>query len=366
MLSVPEKARLLSFAQVEAHFANSKFIYWEEYAKILYQSWLSGRNLIVYGRGGFGKSEMTLHFFSLLKQVLPDYNQYVLDCGGADSTKIWGGLDTKELPNFVYNLEASWLSAKYVVMEELFDAMLSALVEMKQTLTSKKFASPLQEFAMETEWLVCLTNKSKAEVLASVGEESVNTVEAMLQRFPLAYQLEWSKEQLQSTISWLYLVEKIKPSIREDVKELFAQAISFCHRKYKAGHDFMSPRSVLHLLHTTEAWSISTNRQLTIDHFLETSWAYPEPARQHFQSQKVFWVEPEEIFQPDLSELLEEIKRRIVELDSNVKTLRAQDEATILELDSQVRELTLAFPDDYELSDSWQCVRDCYYQTGAR
>lgn len=358
MLSVQNKARLLSFSQVEEHFRQSKFIFWENYAKVLYQSWLSGRNLIVYGKGGYGKSEMTLHFFALLEQVIPDFSADILDCGGADSTKIWGGLDASALPNFIYNLNKSWLSKKYVIFEELFDAMLSALVETKYTLTSGEYRSPLQTYKAQTEWLICLTNKSKTEVLDSVGEDSRNTVDALLQRFPLSYQLEWSREQLHNPTSWETLLQKARPRLQGDVRTLFSTAIAQCHRKYKATHDYMSPRSVLHLLHTTEAWAHSTGKPLTLQHFLDLAWAYPEPAQEFFKSEVEYWNEDNV---EELTAALEDIKSQIVALDLPIGQLRAKPRNYIEEINNKVRELCRAFPEEDELSSAWECIRECYY-----
>jgi hypothetical protein len=257
----------------------------------MYQSWLAGKNLIVYGRGGFGKSEMTYHFFDLLEQVDKDYSADLLDCGGADSTKIWAGIKGEELPNFIYNVEASWLASKYVVFEELFDAQLGALVEMKQTLTSKEFRTPLQRYTSRCEWLVCLTNKSKSEVLDSVSEESRNTVDALLQRFPLSYQLEWTSDQLRDPASWVSLLQKGNWDIARPVADLFAAAVAECHKQRKSGDDYMSPRSALHLLGTTKAWATTCGGQLDLKHFISTAWAYPAPAAVYFNDQEWAWQE---------------------------------------------------------------------------
>jgi hypothetical protein len=292
MLKLQEKIKLLPFSKVQSWFEQSKFVMWEQYAQVMYQAWLAGKNLVVYGKGGFGKSEMTYHFLELLATTIPDYSSDLLDCGGADSTKIWAGIKGSELPNFIYNAESSWLASRYVVFEELFDAQLSALVEMKQTLTSGEFRTPLQTFTSRCEWLVCLTNKSKAEVLDSVSEESRNTVDALLQRFPLAYRLQWSAAQLRDTGCWQDLLDKVKPYLDYQISSLYASALAQAHNKYKSSHDYMSPRSALHLLATTEAWAASTEQPLTLQHFLDTQWAYPEPMQMYFRDAETWWQEP--------------------------------------------------------------------------
>lgn len=344
MLSVQNKIHLLPYNKVVDHFQNSKFVMWQEYAQVMYQAWLAGRNLVVYGKGGFGKSEMTYHFLELLAQTIPDYSSDLLDCGGADSTKIWAGIRGDQLPNFIYNVESSWLASRYVVFEELFDAQLSALVEMKQTLTSGEFRTPLQTYTSKCEWLICLTNKSKAEVLDSVSEESRNTVDALLQRFPLAYQLQWSAAQLRDTGCWQDLLEKVKPHLDYQVSALYASALQQAHAKYKSNHDYMSPRSALHLLSTTEAWAASTGQQLTLQHFLDTQWAYPEPMQMYFRDAETWWIDPEpptpepEIIAEDLD---------ICEMIESLAELNIGDISLphMQKLDMKVKNLCYAFED---------------------
>lgn len=343
-LTVEQKIALLPYSKVEQHFQQSKFVLWEQYAKVMYQAWLAGRNLVVYGKGGFGKSEMTYHFLELLADTIPDYTSDLLDCGGADSTKIWAGIRGDQLPNFIYNVESSWLASRYVVFEELFDAQLSALVEMKQTLTSGCFRTPLQTYTSKCEWLICLTNKSKAEVLDSVSEESRNTVDALLQRFPLAYQLQWSPAQLRDSDCWRDLLEKVKPHLDYQVSALYASALQQAHAKYKSNHDYMSPRSALHLLSTTEAWAASTGQQLTLQHFLDTQWAYPEPMQMYFRDAETWWVDPQppepepEIIteQLDICEMIE----ALAELEVKEISLPHMQQ-----LDLKVKNLCYAFED---------------------
>jgi len=340
MLSVQNKIHLLPFSKVEQHFQQSKFVLWQEYATVMYQAWLAGKNLVVYGKGGFGKSEMTYHFLDLLAQTIPDYTSDLLDCGGADSTKIWAGIRGDQLPNFIYNVESSWLASRYVVFEELFDAQLSALVEMKQTLTSGEFRTPLQRYKTKCEWLVCLTNKSKAEVLDSVSEESRNTVDALLQRFPLAYQLQWSPAQLRDSDCWRDLLEKVKPHLDNQVSALYASALQQAHAKYKSTHDYMSPRSALHLLSTTEAWAVSTGQKLTLQHFLDTQWAYPEPMQMYFADAQTWWVDPKPPTpEPEILDICEMIES-LAELNIGDISLPHMQK-----LDMKVKHLCYAFED---------------------
>lgn len=344
MLKLQEKIKLLPYSKVQCWFANSKFVLWEDYAQVMYQAWLAGKNLVVYGKGGFGKSEMTYHFFALLADTVPEFSSDLLDCGGADSTKIWAGIKGSELPNFIYNVESSWLASRYVIFEELFDAQLSALVEMKQTLTSGEFRTPLQRFTSRCEWLVCLTNKSKAEVLDSVSEESRNTVDALLQRFPLAYQLQWSAAQLRDNDCWRGLLEKVKPYLDYQVTDIYASALAQAHKTYKANHDYMSPRSALHLIATTEAWAASTQQPLTLQHFLDTSWAYPEPMATYFRDAETWWQDPEPpapepVFvaeELDIDAMIE----CLADLDTDGLELRQMQL-----LDMKVKQLVYAFED---------------------
>lgn len=345
MLLVQNKIHLLPFSKVEQHFQNSKFVMWQEYATVMYQAWLAGKNLVVYGKGGFGKSEMTYHFLELLADTIPDYSSDLLDCGGADSTKIWAGIRGDQLPNFIYNVESSWLASRYVVFEELFDAQLSALVEMKQTLTSGEFRTPLQTYKSKCEWLICLTNKSKAEVLDSVSEESRNTVDALLQRFPLAYQLQWSATQLRDAWCWRDLLYKVKPHLADNIVDLYSCALQQAHAKHKSNHDYMSPRSALHLLSTTEAWAASTQQPLTLQHFLSTAWAYPEPMQMYFRDAETWWQEPEPPAPPEPEPIF---VAQDLDIDSMIEVLADLDTDSLglrdmQLLDTKVKQLVYAF-----------------------
>ena len=227
------------------------------------------------------------------------------------------------------------------MFEELFDAQLSALVEMKQTLTSGCFRTPLQTYKSKCEWLICLTNKSKAEVLDSVSEESRNTVDALLQRFPLAYQLEWTADQLRDTTCWYDLFAKTKPYLTADIRDLYAGAMAQAHKQRKSNHDYMSPRSALHLLSMTEAWAASTGQPLTLSHFSSTAWAYPEPVATYFQDQEFMWVDPE----PEPVFIAEEL-----DIDSMIEVLADLDTDSLglhqmQLLDMKVKQLVYAFED---------------------
>jgi hypothetical protein len=106
----------------------------------------------------------------------------------------------------------------------------------------------------------------------------------------------------------------------------------------------MSPRSALHLLSTTEAWAASTGQQLTLQHFLDTQWAYPEPMQMYFRDAETWWIDPEpptpepEIIAEDLD---------ICEMIESLAELNIPDISLphMQKLDMKVKNLCYAFED---------------------
>lgn len=109
------------------------------------------RNVILFGKGGFGKSELS-ELFLRTKGIEP----FVMSMGsGTNPDRLFGGTD---LSHFVgenpsgkleYLVENSFMNHEYVIFEELFDAPAEVLEELKDILSSGYFRKGSQVFKIK-------------------------------------------------------------------------------------------------------------------------------------------------------------------------------------------------------------------------
>jgi len=89
-------------------------------------------------------------------------------------------------PQIRYRTANSFLNWVIVVFEELFDAAVSALKSMKDTMTSGSFRNGEEVVPMRTKIMICATNKEPHEV-AELGASA----QALVERFPLQLRVAW-------------------------------------------------------------------------------------------------------------------------------------------------------------------------------
>lgn len=174
----------------------SKFVFAENLEKSLEVAFGSGENIILYGKGGHGKSEFTEWFFDN-KGITP----FVKTLGSGTTTEsLFGGIDIKTFEKtgkLEYLVENSFMNYEYVVLEELFDAPDYILEQLKDILTSKKFRNGTQVFPIKTKLIVCCTNKTREEFSKN------DSLKALMERFPLEYKVEW-KNYTRTSYNFLF------------------------------------------------------------------------------------------------------------------------------------------------------------------
>lgn len=174
----------------------SKFVYIEKLLKALDLSLLTEENIILFGKGGHGKSEVTEHFFNS-REITP----YVKTMGSGTTTDtLFGGIDIKsfnETGKIEYLVENSFMNHEYVVFEELFDAPDYILEQLKDILTSKQFRNGTQVFNIKTKLIVCCTNKTREEFSKN------DSLRALMERFPLEHKVEWDS-YTRTTYSYMF------------------------------------------------------------------------------------------------------------------------------------------------------------------
>ncbi len=138
-------------------------------------------NAIMYGKGGFGKSEMVT---AVLSQ--PEFANKVFIKSLNEATTeedLFGGINMKalnETGEILYNLDKSFITSEIVVFEEMLDANPQVLSALKDALTSGYVRNGKQVQKLKTKVIIGLTNKNPKEI----AQEN-DSVEALLQRFPI-------------------------------------------------------------------------------------------------------------------------------------------------------------------------------------
>ena len=160
------------------------FVFMDKVTKILDISLSTGKNCILHGPGGYGKSEFTYSYFRE-KGIEP----YVITMGsGMTTDRLFGGVDLmkfNETGKIEYLIENSFMNQEFVIFEELFDAPDFILEQLKDILSSGIFRNGSQVFEIKTQNIVCCTNKTREEFSKNLS------LRALMERFPLEMEVKW-------------------------------------------------------------------------------------------------------------------------------------------------------------------------------
>lgn len=164
----------------------NKYVFSENTLMILDVAYSMNKNVILYGPGGHGKSELTEDFFRE-KGIEP----FVLTMGkGMTVDKLLGGVD---IPKFMeegkqeYLVENSFMAHEYVIFEELLDCPDYILEQLKDILSSGKFRNGSQVYEIKTKMIVGNTNRTRDEYA-----KNDTSIRALLERFPLSLEVKWA------------------------------------------------------------------------------------------------------------------------------------------------------------------------------
>lgn len=160
------------------------FVFMDKSISLLDIGLKTGKNIVMYGPGGHGKSELTMAYLAE-KGIDP----YVITMGtGMTTDRMFGGLD---IPTFEktgkieYLVENSFMNQEHVVFEELFDAPDFILEQLKDILSSKIFRNGTQIFPIKTKFIICCTNRTREEFSKNAS------LKALMERFPLELNVIW-------------------------------------------------------------------------------------------------------------------------------------------------------------------------------
>jgi hypothetical protein len=183
-LITERKMKKATTKSVKKNPVGDKFVFMDKTVNILNVGFSTCKNVILYGPGGHGKSEITLDFLKA-KGIDP----FIQTMGtGMTTDRLFGGLD---IPTFEttgkieYLVENSFMNHEYVIFEELFDAPDFILEQLKDILSSGVFRNGTQIFPINTKFIICCTNRTRDEFSKNMS------LKALMERFPLELNVIW-------------------------------------------------------------------------------------------------------------------------------------------------------------------------------
>lgn len=151
----------------------------------------TNQNVVLYGPGGYGKSEMSLAY---LKEHYKEKDITVKALSvGTTVDDLLGGINIKTLKDtgeVIYNVDKSIFASKVLILEEAFDAPVRVLEGLKDILTSRKVRNGSQQWSIKTEFIIVCTNRSKDELITDASSR------ALMERFPLSLHVTWNTHTL--------------------------------------------------------------------------------------------------------------------------------------------------------------------------
>jgi hypothetical protein len=181
---ITKKMKNAETKSVKRNPVAEKFVFMDKTVNILNVGFMTGKNVVLFGPGGHGKSEITLDFLKS-KGIDP----FIQTMGtGMTTDRLFGGLD---IPTFEttgkieYLVENSFMNHEYVIFEELFDAPDFILEQLKDILSSGVFRNGTQIFPISTKFIICCTNRTRDEFSKNMS------LKALMERFPLELNVIW-------------------------------------------------------------------------------------------------------------------------------------------------------------------------------
>ena len=183
-LITEKKMKNAETKSVKKNPVGEKFVFMDKTVNILNVGFMTGKNVVLFGPGGHGKSEITLDFLKS-KGIDP----FIQTMGtGMTTDRLFGGLD---IPTFEttgkieYLVHNSFMNHEYVIFEELFDAPDFILEQLKDILSSGVFRNGTQIFPINTKFIICCTNRTRDEFSKNMS------LKALMERFPLELNVIW-------------------------------------------------------------------------------------------------------------------------------------------------------------------------------
>lgn len=143
-------------------------------------------NVIFYGKGGYGKTEIVQQFLKTATGVDP----FVVNINQATTpADIFGGMDIDKFSKgdgIDYLFDNSFMNHEWVIFEEGLEARQKVLSALKYIITSGVFAAAgTQSRPIKTKGIVIVTNVDTADFMDS------DDTKAFIERFRITYKVGW-------------------------------------------------------------------------------------------------------------------------------------------------------------------------------
>ena len=217
----------------------SRFIHCNEIASVLIHAFFQPCNVLLWGPGGHGKSDMVM---TALKQLGYAEGEIFLQSfgEGMSEDRLWGGPNIAKLDVCLeYDTDRSFLPYEVVILEEILDASSQALLPLKDVLTRRTFMNGDRAVSLESKSIIACTNKDPRQFA-----KDSDAVKALLERFPLQLEVRWPSY---SQTDYESLFQKTHPDAGPDRRKLnriYAHVIASMNDERDKGFH-ISPRIAL-------------------------------------------------------------------------------------------------------------------------
>ncbi len=218
---------------------SKRFIHAEEIIQVLTHAFLQPCNVLLWGPGGHGKSDMVM---TVLKAMgYKDGEIFLQSFGeGMSEDRLWGGPNIAKLDECLeYDTARSFLPFEVVVLEEILDASSQALLPLKDVLTRRLFMNADQAVPMKSKTLIACTNKDPRQFA-----KDSDAVKALLERFPLQLEVRWPSYEQKDYESLFAKAHGESRSDRRKFHRIYAHVIANLNDDRETGFQ-VSPRIAL-------------------------------------------------------------------------------------------------------------------------
>lgn len=161
-----------------------KYVFMEKSIDLLFIGYKTNTNLVLYGKGGHGKSDLTMDFYTEM-----GIKPFVLTMGsGMNGDRLLGGINIPLLNKegkIEYLCDNSWMNHEYVIFEEMMDAPDFILEQLKDIISAGTYRNGSQQYDIKTKMILCNTNRLRKDFAKN------DSLMALMERFPLEHQVAW-------------------------------------------------------------------------------------------------------------------------------------------------------------------------------
>jgi len=210
--------------------ALKNFVQTDEVAEAFKLGLASGKNILMHGVGGYGKSEMTNAV--LANAIAPDIRVWKSQLH-VESTisSLYGGIDMKTLRETGeerYRVKWSILTSDVAILEEMLDAPPAVLASLKTLFTERALLNGGQRVESQCKLAIALTNRTPEEIIQLGRSEA-----ATLERFPIQLEVAWKKDNADARLK-LYKTVHFENGNGRETEKLTRRELSELPRLVRA------------------------------------------------------------------------------------------------------------------------------------